>query len=212
MRTPVKVGLVVAGHVGAFGVASAVVAAHVAMTNGPDRQGASGMYAFGDSLFFLAAFGVAAVPATGAALFFLRLYRRFWLGLSVAAIVIATTGLAALVSYVGGRSAGPGSALQYLAGLLQGFDQKLESQKVQLREEHGLIWLGDPLLKEYFRHVHPHLRKTSSSGVHRGADFVAGLRDGKEITIRRGIGGESVSRGRLLEGGGRRGALPSSQN
>ena len=117
MRTPVKVGLVVAGHVGAFGVASAVVAAHVAMTNGPDRQGASGMYAFGDSLFFLAAFGVAAVPATGAALFFLRPYRRFWLGLSVAAIVIATTGLAALVSYVGGRSAGPGSALQYLAGL-----------------------------------------------------------------------------------------------
>jgi hypothetical protein len=113
VRVPVKVGLVVAGYVGAFGVASAVVAAHVVVTNGPDRQGASGMYAFGDSLFFLAAFGVSAIPATGAALFFLRPCRRFWLGLSVAALVVTATGLAALVCYLAGRSASPGSALQY---------------------------------------------------------------------------------------------------
>jgi len=72
------------------------------------------MYAFGDSLFFLAAFGVAAIPATGAALYFLRPYRRFWLGLSIAALLVGATGVAALVSYLGAQSASPGSTLRYL--------------------------------------------------------------------------------------------------
>ena len=38
MRAPAKVGLVAAGYVGAFLVASAVVAIYIASTSGPDRQ------------------------------------------------------------------------------------------------------------------------------------------------------------------------------
>jgi hypothetical protein len=50
LRTSLKVGLVAAGYVGAFVVASLVVMLYVALTSGPDRQGAQGMYAFGDSM------------------------------------------------------------------------------------------------------------------------------------------------------------------
>ena len=60
---------------------------------------------------FLAVFGVAAVPPTGAALFFLRPYRSFWRALSVAALTIAVTGLAAFIEYVAARTAAAGSIL-----------------------------------------------------------------------------------------------------
>ena len=110
-RAPAKVGLIAGGYVGAFFVAAAVVAIYVASTSGPDRQTYGAMYAFGDSLLFLAVFGVAAVPPTGAALFFLRSYRSFWLALSVAALAIAATGLAAFIDYVAAQSADAGSIL-----------------------------------------------------------------------------------------------------
>jgi hypothetical protein len=97
------------------------------------------------------------------------------------------------------RQAGGGTRARYLAGLLSGFQEKLESQKVQLREEHGLVWKGDPLLRQYYRYMNPRTEKRGFSGVLRGDDFHAGHRDGKEITLRRGIGGEASSRGRLLE-------------
>src|SRR5882672_8662198 len=119
MRPLAKVGLVVAGYVVAFLVASAVVAIHVATTSGPDPQASSGMYAFGDSVLFLAVFGVAAVPSTAAALFLLRSYRSFWLVLCVAALGIASTGLVALVDYVATRTAtaDAGSILGILSAL-----------------------------------------------------------------------------------------------
>jgi hypothetical protein len=72
MRPVAKAGLVTLGFIAAFAIAWLVVGIYVAATSGPDRQSSSGMYAFGDSLLFLGAFGLAAVPATGAALFFLR--------------------------------------------------------------------------------------------------------------------------------------------
>src|SRR5258708_40332625 len=99
MRASVKVGLIAAGYVGAFLVACAVLAIYVASTSGPGRQASSGMYAFGDSLLFLAGFGGAAVPATSAALFFLSAYRSFWLALSSAALAIPATRVAAFLGY-----------------------------------------------------------------------------------------------------------------
>lgn len=97
---------------------------------------------------------------------------------------------------------GGGTRNQYLAGLLRGFADKLASQSGQLRQEHGLIWRGDPLLDEYFRHLYPRLQRIGGSGVSRGDGYEAGRRDGKEITIRRGVTGESVRRGRLIGDGG----------
>src|SRR3979411_2190452 len=117
MRPLARVGLVLGGYVVAFVVASALVAVYVAAASGPDRQASSGMYAFGDDLLFLAVFGIAAVPASGAALFFLKPYRSFWLALSVAALGIAATGLAAVIGYVAARTADAPSLLQTWSAL-----------------------------------------------------------------------------------------------
>jgi hypothetical protein len=97
--------------------AGLVVAIYVAATSGPDRQEYGAMYAFGDSLLFLGVFGVAAIPATGGALFFLRSYRLFWLVISVAAPGISTTGLAALIDYVFARTADAQSFLHFFSAL-----------------------------------------------------------------------------------------------
>ena len=67
-----KVGLVVAGYIVAFLITVAFIAVYTAATNSPDRQASGGMSAFGDSLLFLGVLGMASVPATGAALYFLR--------------------------------------------------------------------------------------------------------------------------------------------
>ena len=95
-----------------------------------------------------------------------------------------------------------GTKLQYLAGLLRGLQQKLNQQKKELKEEHGLIWLGDPLLKEYYHYLNPRIRTSYGSGTARGERYHAGLRDGREIQIHRGISGEAANRGRLLPGTG----------
>jgi len=120
MRAPVKIALVAAGYVGAFLVASAVVAVYVAATSGPDRQTYGVMYDFGDSLLFLGVFAAAAVLPTGAALFFLRPIRMFWAVLSAAALAIAATAFAAFIAHVLARAAGASSMLyawSSLAGL-----------------------------------------------------------------------------------------------
>ena len=93
-----------------------------------------------------------------------------------------------------------GTRLQYLAGLLRGFQEKLDGQRAELREERGLVWRGDPGLEDYYRYRNPRIRHTRVCGVSRGARYAAGLEDGREITIRKGIRSETQSRGRLLPG------------
>ena len=100
MRPSSKIALVIGGYIFAFIVAFAFVSIYVAVTSGPDRQGSDGMYAFGDLLLFLGVFVLAAVPATVAALLFLRPYRSFWRVASILALGIAVTGIAALIGYL----------------------------------------------------------------------------------------------------------------
>jgi hypothetical protein len=117
MKPIAKAGLVVAGYLAAFIVAFAVVAIQVAATSGAEQQASSGMYAFGDSLLFLAVFGVAAVPPSAAALFFLRPCRSFWLAHSVVALGIAATALAALADSTALRTAHPPAVFNDGSGL-----------------------------------------------------------------------------------------------
>lgn len=105
MRPAAKAAIVVAGYVAAVAVASLVLRVYIASTSGPDRQTYGGMYAFGDSLLFLGVAGVAAIPATGAALFFLRSHRRFWKALSIGALATAATAVLAAVLFLAMRSA-----------------------------------------------------------------------------------------------------------
>ena len=61
-----------------------VTRVYITATPTVDRQGAGGMTAFGDSFFFLIVLGGAAIPATVAALYFLRSNPGFWRVLSAA--------------------------------------------------------------------------------------------------------------------------------
>lgn len=97
MRPVAKAGPVVVGLVAAVAIAWLVTDLYDAMSTSPDKQG--GMFAFGESLVFLGAFALAAVPATGAGLFFLRSRPVFWVTLSVASLVVASTGVAASLTY-----------------------------------------------------------------------------------------------------------------
>jgi hypothetical protein len=116
MKTLTKIGVVAAGYGAALLAAFAAVGLRVASTSGPAAQASSGMYAAGDAMLFVAVFaGVALVP-TGAALFFLRPYRRFWVVLSRVAVGVAVTGVAAAILFAAGRRAAP-SPLATLAGL-----------------------------------------------------------------------------------------------
>jgi hypothetical protein len=112
MRARTKVAIVGAGYLAALLLAAAAVALNVAWTSGADRQASSGMFAFGDSLLFLAAFGAASVPPTVAGLVFLRPQHSFWRVLAVAALVIAATGLAAFAVCLAGQAAGASPALR----------------------------------------------------------------------------------------------------
>src|SRR5438067_153767 len=99
MKTRIRIGLILAGYVAAVLIAFGALAIRLASTRG-SAQASGGMYAFGDSLLFLAVFGVAALAPTTGALYFLRSHRLFWTVLAVLALVIAVTGLAAIVLYV----------------------------------------------------------------------------------------------------------------
>ncbi len=80
-------------------------------TSGPDAQASSGMYAFGDSLLFVAVFGTIGLLPTGLAFVFLRPYRPFWLILSAIGALSAITALTALALFVMDRAATAPSAI-----------------------------------------------------------------------------------------------------
>ena len=109
-RSPLgKLGLVVGGYVGAFVVAWIATDVYIASTSYIDRQTYQGMTAFGDSLLFLAVFGLGALPATGLSLYFLRPRRLFWPAFSVACLAVAATGGLAVLADIlpGSRTALP---------------------------------------------------------------------------------------------------------
>lgn len=105
MKPVARVAVVAGGYIAAVLIASAATAIRIAATSGPVAQASSGMYAFGDSMLWLGAFGICALAPTGAALYFLRPHPRFWNVLSVVALVVAATGLVSAVLFGLGRRA-----------------------------------------------------------------------------------------------------------
>ena len=100
MKPLVKAGIVAAGYAAALALACGVVYLRIqAYANNPDAQASQGMYAFGESVLFVFAFGVAALPPTGLALYFLRPVRRFWRVIAAGALVLASTGVVAAMVY-----------------------------------------------------------------------------------------------------------------
>ena len=116
LGAPMKALLKVAGGFAAAWIAaSATVAFRVARMDASAAQASSGMYAFGDSLLFLAVFGVVALVPSGLALSLLRDHGRVWAVISALGLAIAVTGVAAATLFAVSRHAPP-STLATLAG------------------------------------------------------------------------------------------------
>jgi hypothetical protein len=92
-----KTGIVAGGYVAAVLIATLFVSIYIDMTSGPDREASGGMYSFGDSLLFIAVFGIVSTIPTGLALYFLRRNRVFWGTLCAAALLMMGTGLLSVV-------------------------------------------------------------------------------------------------------------------
>ena len=109
VKPAARVGVVVAGYVAAFAIAVAV--ARVLGADAATQHAYPGMTAFGDSVLFLGTLGVASLPATGAALFFLRSRHTFWLVLTVASLGVAATAVLATFVILAPSPARPDQAI-----------------------------------------------------------------------------------------------------
>lgn len=85
----------------------------------------------------------------------------------------------------------------YIAGVMAGFRDRLETERSQLRSE-GLIWVGDRDLGRYYRLRHPYVRSMHRAGGPRNAARAHGQEAGRHIVLRRAVGGAPSARGRLL--------------
>jgi len=111
-----KAGIVIGGYAAAFLLAAGAFALRLLMTaDSPGARASSGMSAFGDSVVFVFAFGVAALAPTGLALYFLRPVRRFWTVSSIGALVLAASGVAASALFWSTRLPLPAKSLFGLA-------------------------------------------------------------------------------------------------
>ena len=88
---------------------------------------------------------------------------------------------------------------EYRAGVLMGFDQHLAAQQESCTQE-GLVWLGDPAVDELLDRRYPHRGSMRRSMYRVGKAHHAGLKDGRQIRIRPGLGQPETPtrRGRLL--------------
>jgi hypothetical protein len=97
-----KLGLVAGGFAGA--IAIAVLAVLLGGNSAADPNASGGMQAFSDMLLFAGVLGVLALIPAGAALFLFRARRPAWVTLAIVVLLLAATGVAAIVLYVTSRT------------------------------------------------------------------------------------------------------------
>jgi hypothetical protein len=86
----------------------------------------------------------------------------------------------------GGRTRTARERERFLAGLMAGFREKLETEKKKSRSE-GLVWRGDGMLHAFFRARHPHIRMTRHA-THSGTEaYARGREAGQRLVVHRGV-------------------------
>lgn len=115
MKVGRKLALFLGSYLLALVIAIATVVLYFQVTSGPDRDASSGMHAFGDSVSFLGIPGAVSLPATCAALFFVRAYRPLWMVLSAVAVGLAATGILDLLALLTFPVATPDSWPQFFS-------------------------------------------------------------------------------------------------
>jgi hypothetical protein len=86
----------------------------------------------------------------------------------------------------------------FIAGVMSGVHDKLSRQE-KGSVQAGLVWVGDPGLRDFMKKRHPHVRHVRYGGEHKGHSFAEGRTRGRDVVIHRGIkSGPSEGRGPLL--------------
>ena len=100
MKRATKIGIVIAGYACAlvFGFIAAWMQ-NRATAHAPDAIASSGMYAFGELMTFVFAFGFASLIPSGLAFYFLREARAFWSAIAALAGALAATTVIAAAFY-----------------------------------------------------------------------------------------------------------------
>jgi len=81
----------------------------------------------------------------------------------------------------------------YLAGVMAGFMEKLEQQRVVHKEE-GLVWLKDSDLDGFYRKRHPHIHHVRLAGNQRTEAHAHGREAGRNLVLHKPVtGGPSGS-------------------
>ncbi|MBI2375166.1 MAG: DUF2786 domain-containing protein [Deltaproteobacteria bacterium] len=87
--------------------------------------------------------------------------------------------------------------LQYLAGVIRGFSEKLGDRQKAERKE-GLIWIGDPNLDDYYHRRYPRVRTVTTGGARLTEAYAHGKAAGREIVISKPVGASQPARGFAL--------------
>lgn len=82
--------------------------------------------------------------------------------------------------------AGNAARRTFIAGVMAGFREKLETDKSRNSEE-GLVWVGDAALTSFLRARHPRVRWTSHRVSPQSEEFQAGRDRGRKIVLARAI-------------------------
>ena len=85
----------------------------------------------------------------------------------------------------------------FLAGVMAGFRDKLESERKRHVRE-GLVWVGDGDLHRYFRRRHPYVRSTRYGGARPNEAHADGRAAGRKVVLHRPVAGSPAAGGRLL--------------
>jgi hypothetical protein len=86
--------------------------------------------------------------------------------------------------------------LAYQAGVIRGFHDKLQSERVELKST-GLVWVGDGQLEEFYRARHPRITSRRSTVRLTGA-HAAGREAGRSIVLHKPIEHGPAGGGRKL--------------
>lgn len=89
---------------------------------------------------------------------------------------------------------------RFLSGVMAGFADQLARDRVR-ESRTGLVWVGDPSLDRFFKARHPHVRNVRYAGQSRNDAFSAGREQGRQVRLRRGVGGKASGAIRLLGSG-----------
>lgn len=87
---------------------------------------------------------------------------------------------------------------EFILGVVMGFEAKLSAGAVENRQE-GLVWKGDPQLREYLERRYPRRRSTSSLSYQAGEAWQSGHSAGKDIVLSRPVeAAAAANRGHVL--------------